>query len=184
MSSGTARSPSGMNDSIRDHWTARCECGEVELEATGAPIACVACCCDDCEEAGRRIEALTGACPVRSPRGGTDYVLFRRDRFRVTRGEERLSVIRLREGTPTRRFVASCCNTAMYLGFDRGPFWVTVHRARFGASAPPLESRVQTKFRAPDQPPVATDLPVHRGFPLGLAAKLVASWIPMLLGRR
>jgi hypothetical protein len=41
--------------------TASCRCGEVVLEATGAPIVHAACFCASCQEAGRRIEQLADA---------------------------------------------------------------------------------------------------------------------------
>ena len=41
---------------------ARCTCGNVEVEAVGAPILSVACYCDDCQKGSRQIEALPGLC--------------------------------------------------------------------------------------------------------------------------
>jgi hypothetical protein len=38
-----------------------CSCGQVECEATGAPIVTVACYCDDCQEGSRQIEELPNA---------------------------------------------------------------------------------------------------------------------------
>jgi len=41
--------------------TASCACGAARLEASGKPIIAVVCYCDDCQAAGKGIEALAGA---------------------------------------------------------------------------------------------------------------------------
>ena len=57
-----------------------CRCGAVEIIIEGAPILAAACHCDDCQEGGRRLEALPGAPKVLEPGEGTDYLLVRRVR--------------------------------------------------------------------------------------------------------
>jgi hypothetical protein len=51
--------------------TSSCVCGRVRCEAAGAPILSGVCYCDDCQEGGRRIEALPHAAPVLDADGGT-----------------------------------------------------------------------------------------------------------------
>src|SRR5262245_9068943 len=92
----------------------RCACGRVELEANGAPIASVVCYCDDCQDGGRRIEALPNARAVRDADGGTPYLLFRKDRIICTRGAELLHGYKLKDRSVTHRTVATCCNSGMY----------------------------------------------------------------------
>ncbi len=41
--------------------TSQCGCGRVRCESRGEPILSVVCYCLDCQEGGRRIEALPGA---------------------------------------------------------------------------------------------------------------------------
>ena len=65
---------------------ASCACGSVELQASGTPIVGVVCYCDDCQEGGRRIEALAKAGPVQDPDGGTAYLLYRKDRLECVKG--------------------------------------------------------------------------------------------------
>jgi hypothetical protein len=60
-----------MSEPPKNHTTAQCSCGSVELEIIGAPIISVVCYCDDCQEGARQIEALPNARPVRDPDGGT-----------------------------------------------------------------------------------------------------------------
>lgn len=54
-----------MASSSAHELTFSCTCGSVAFRVYGAPITCVACYCDDCQEAARRMEALPGAAPVR-----------------------------------------------------------------------------------------------------------------------
>jgi hypothetical protein len=160
--------------------TASCQCGQVELVATGKPIITAACYCDDCHAAARTLEALPGAPPVLERDGGTSYVMYRNDRIRLTKGRERLKPFKLKETAHTRRQVASCCNTPMYMDFDSGPHWVDLYRARVQGDAPPIEIRTCTKF-APAGTTFNDGIPspaMHTG---SFYWKLLAAWIPMLI---
>ena len=161
---------------------ARCACGKVEVEVRGVPIVSLVCCCDDCQAGGRLIEALPGASPVLDADGGSACVLYRKDRFRVLRGEGLLTGIKLRSDTATERVVATCCNSAMYMRFDSGPFWIPIYRARFGSDAPLLEMRVSTRF-APDPAAIPADVPQHRGIAPVFAWRLVMAFAGVLLRR-
>ena len=77
-----------MSEPPKNDTAARCSCGNVELEAIGAPITSVVCYCNDCQEGSRQIEALPNARLVRDPDGGTAYVLFRKDRVKCSRGAQ------------------------------------------------------------------------------------------------
>jgi hypothetical protein len=158
---------------------ARCSCGSVELEAVGAPIAGVVCYCDDCQEGARQIEALPDASSVRDPDGGTAYLLYRKDRVDCLRGAQLLQGYKVREKSVTNRVVATCCNSAMFLNFEKG-HWLSVYRARFRGDVPPLQMRIQTKFK-PENSKVPNDVPSYSTFPLMFVAKLVAARIAMLL---
>ena len=115
--------------------TLQCACGKVEIAAVGAPILTVACHCQDCWDGGRRIEALPEAPRIVDADGGTGYVLYRKDRISSVRGAELLQSHKLKAQSITNRVVASCCNSGLYVNFDRGPHWVSVYRARLGAAA-------------------------------------------------
>jgi hypothetical protein len=156
-----------------------CSCGKVEFEATGAPIAAVACYCDDCQEGSRRIEALPNAPPVRDEDGATEYLLYRRDRFKCSKGRELLQDCRLQEKSPTKRVVAGCCNSAMHLDFEKG-HWLSSYRSRFTGEAPPLEMRVQTRFM-PTYAEAQDNIPAYRGLPFQVISKLLLARIAMLL---
>ena len=156
-----------------------CSCGKVECEAIGSPILTVVCYCDDCQRGSRHIGTLPHAAPVLDADGGTAYVLYRKDRFECTKGRELLIDLRLKESSPTSRVVAGCCNSAMYLDFAKG-HWVCAYRARFQEPIPPIQMRIQTRFKPhPDRTPI--DIPTYRRFPPLFFAKLLFARIAMLL---
>lgn len=162
--------------------TASCSCGKATIALDGAHIYSAACHCDDCQAAARGLDALPSPEPAMDAFGGTHYVLHRKDRYTVLSGGELLSPWRLREDSPTRRMVAACCNSPMFLAFDNAQHWITVYRARLGADAPALQSRIAMKFAdpaggAPD------DVPAYRTFPIALVGRLLLSRARMLTGR-
>ena len=161
---------------------ARCACGSVEIEATGAPIVTTACHCDDCQEAARRIEVLPNAPRVQDRDGGTSFVLFRKDRVTVTKGATLLKAHKLKATSPTNRAVASCCNCAMVLNFDDSKHWVSMYRARFDSDMPPLEMRICTKYK-PNGATLPNDVPNYSGYPAKFMLKLVAASVAMLFRR-
>ena len=161
--------------------TARCACGSVELEAIGAPIMSVACYCESCQEGSRQIEALPNGRAVCGPDGGTAYVLYRKDRVEYPKGSRLLRGLKLREGSSTRRVVAGCCDSPMFLEFEKG-HWLTMYRAAFRGDLPSLERRVHTRSR-PAGVRLPNDVPNHRGYSLKFMGKLFGAWIAMLLRR-
>jgi hypothetical protein len=161
--------------------TARCACGSVELEAIGPPITSVACYCESCQEGSRRIEALPNGRAVCGPDGGTAYVLYRKDRVEYPKGSRSLRGLKLKEGSSTKRVVAACCDSPMFLEFEKG-HWLSIYRAALRGGLPPLEMRVHTKSR-PAGVHLPNDVPNHQGHSLKFMAKLFGAWIAMLLRR-
>jgi hypothetical protein len=161
---------------------AHCRCGAVEVGAWDQPIIVTACYCDDCQAAAQRLAASANMAPAASADGGTEFIVFRRDRIACTRGADRLQAIRLTDATRTRRMIAGCCATPMYLAFDDRRPWVSAFRARFGADAPPVEMRIRTRFRRSD--PKADDgLPNHPGYPPAMMLRILGAWPLMLFSR-
>ena len=165
--------------SVKQHksLTASCGCGAVVLEVAGAPIVHAACYCASCQEAGRRLEQLADAPPLLDADGGTDFILYRKDRVRCVQGGERLEAHRLKPESPTRRMVATCCNSAMFLDFTKG-HWLTVYRARLAESVPPLEMRVMTADRR-EGVVLPQDAPNYAAYPGKFMWKLLKSWASM-----
>src|SRR5258708_40149129 len=106
-----------VNRKQQIHLSEICRCGKVRLEAVGRPILTASCYCASCREAGSRFEQLASAPPVLNPDGGTDYVLYRKDRVQCVTGHEYLEEHRLKPDSPTRRVIATCCNSRLFLDF-------------------------------------------------------------------
>ncbi|WP_373353755.1 GFA family protein [Pseudoroseicyclus sp. CXY001] len=155
-----------------------CRCGEVVMEVTGQPIVSVECCCTSCRTAAGRLESLPGAPRLFAESGAVPYVLFRKDRVRMIRGEEHLRDFRLGPEAATRRVVAGCCGSPVYLEF-KGGHWLSVFGTLWPEGArPALEMRTMAK----DLPPGATlpeDVPNARTQPLGFMGRLLAAWVAM-----
>lgn len=157
--------------------TAACRCGQVAFQLTGPPILSVACYCKSCQEAGRRMEEMAGASPVLRADAGTDFVLQRRDRVRCARGGEHLEALRLSPTSTTRRWVTTCCRSAMALEF-KGGHWLSVFRDRLGKDAPPLEERTMTAER-PEGVELLGDIPSHPSRSGRFMWRLMKAWVEM-----
>jgi hypothetical protein len=165
-------------DVTSDHENAAtCRCGLVGLRLERPPIVHTACYCRSCQEAGQLIGELPDASPVLGLDGGTDYVLFRKDRVECVRGGEHLQELRLKPTSPTRRMVARCCNSAMYLDFTKG-HWLTVYRGRIAGPVAPLQMRVMTAEK-PEGVVLPGDVPQYPAHAGKLMGKLLAAWAAM-----
>jgi hypothetical protein len=102
-----------------------CRCGEVRLRASGAPIIVAACHCSSCRKAGAGFASLPGSARVVNADGGTEFILFRKDRISGVRGEALFRSYRSKPGAKTRRVLARCCDTPMFLEFAGG-HWLSV----------------------------------------------------------
>ncbi|MCG6114363.1 MAG: hypothetical protein MEQ84_04125 [Mesorhizobium sp.] len=124
---------------------AACQCEAVALEVSGQPILSAICHCDSCQTAGEQLEKRDGAPPVLGAHRGTSFMLVRKDRIGCLRGEEHLAEARLKPTSPTRRVVATCCNSPMFLEFTNG-HWLSLYMDRFDpADRAQPELRTMTK---------------------------------------
>ena len=160
---------------------ARCACGNVEVGAIGRPIVTVTCYCNSCQTAGRQIEQLPTAPKLLDTDGGTSCILYRRDRVTCSKGIEKLQDHKLKPDSPTRRVVASCCNSAMFLDFTKG-HWLSIYRARFPSDAHQIEMRVMTGNK-PESTTLADDVPNYKGHSGKFMWRLLAARLDMMLGR-
>lgn len=156
-----------------------CTCGKVKIRAFGEPIMHNICYCEDCQVGGRQIEALPGAAAVLDPDGGTDFLDYRKDRVDYGAVEPLLRAYKIKDDSPTIRVVATCCNTAMFLNFQKG-HWLSMYRHRFQGDVPPLQMRVCTKSKR-DDVELPNDVPNYAGHSLGFFVTMIGAWIPMLL---
>jgi hypothetical protein len=157
--------------------SAHCHCGKVELQIVGAPILRGICYCASCQEAGRRDRAVLGVDSIVAEDGGTDCVLYRKDRVRCVQGGDLFEERRLKPGSPTRRMYARCCNTAMFLDFTRG-HWLTVYRGRLPSDIPPATMRMMTAER-PGSMILPDDMDNYPGHSGKFMLKLLRAWMAM-----
>lgn len=166
-----------MVDQKEKSITASCRCGQVKLEITGSPILGGICYCKSCQEAGRQHQALPGADTILGTDGGTNYVLYRKDRLRCVEGGRNLQERRLKPVSPTRRMNARCCNTAMFLDFTGG-HWLTMYRSRLPDDTPPPVMRVMTAER-PQGVELPDDMANYAGHSGKFMLKLLRAWLAM-----
>jgi hypothetical protein len=155
-----------------------CACGQFRLTVQGDPITSVACHCDSCRAAGARLQRLPCARPLLDPLGGTRFVLYRKDRIRFTAGMDRLKAFRLSSDASTRRVLASCCNTPVFLEF-KGGHWLSLYGGLWPDNTlPPLEMRTMTGDLA-DASFLPADVPNFKRQSFSFFARLLNAWIAM-----
>lgn len=155
-----------------------CACGQVHLEAERAPIVSAECCCNSCREAGARLQTLPAAPPILETTGATRFVLYRKDRIRFLKGAEFLKEFRLMPEAKTRRVVATCCNTPVFLEF-KGGHWLSLYGCLWPeGTLPPLELRTMTGD-LPDASTLPDDVPNARNHTVSFFARLLGAWIAM-----
>jgi hypothetical protein len=120
---------------------------------------------------------MPGADPVVAEDGGTDYVLYRKDRVRCVQGGDLLEERRLKPSSPTRRMYARCCNTAMCVDFTKG-HWLSVYRGRLPKDIPPPIMRLMTAAR-PKGAALPDDMANYPGYSGKFMLKLLSAWIAM-----
>lgn len=155
-----------------------CGCGGTTLGVRGAPILCAECCCTSCRTAGAKLQGLPGAPQFLEPSGQTRFVLYRKDRVELLRSSAPLKELRLTPESPTRRVVATCCNTPVFLEFEKG-HWLSLYACLWPKERlPPLEMRTMTM----DLPPgveLPNDVPNGKRQPASFMFKLLGAWIAM-----
>jgi hypothetical protein len=157
--------------------SAPCRCGKVEIQIAGAPILRGICYCASCQEAGRRYQAVSSTDTVLAEDGGTDYVIYRKDRVRCVRGGDLLEERRLKPNSPTKRMYTRCCNTAMFLDVSKG-HWLTVYRGRLPDDMPPATIRMMTAER-PKGVVLPDDMANYPGRSGKFMLKLLGAWTAM-----
>jgi hypothetical protein len=165
-----------MNDE-QPRMKCSCRCGRVAATVTGKPIAHAICYCNDCRTAGLAFAQAKDAPPVVDGDGGTDLLLVRKDRVGRFSGGEVLREHRLTPDTKTRRVVATCCNTPMFLDVTNG-HWLSLYTGRLSGPVPPLDFRVMTAQQEP-KTPLADDVPNYATHSPRFLFKLLAAWIAM-----
>ncbi len=155
-----------------------CRCGQSAMVVSGQPITAAECHCTSCRKAAEIMEALPDAVSDRVETGGTQFVLVRKDRVAFTDGADHLRHFRLKSDSKTRRVLATCCNTPMFLEFADG-HWLSVYAARWPAGArPKMDLRTMTKDRVGGAP-LPDDMPNPKSHTAGFMLKLLGAWVAM-----
>lgn len=164
-----------------DPYIFRCNCGQVEIQATGEPITTIVCYCDDCQAGARHIESLPKAPKVLDGAGGTAIALYRTDRVQYIKGKELLKAHKNREGTATNRRYTTCCHTQMLADFDNWQPWISLYKHTATERFPELEMRIFTKF-SPSPDDIPNDVPVYKTFPKSFPFRMLKVFLSMKLG--
>lgn len=163
---------------MMDKQIVTCKCGHVKLQVDGSHIASVECLCDSCRKAGKTLSSLPGAGDILDGKGATRMVMHRKDRVQFLSGKELLREYRLSPEAATRRVVATCCNTAVFLDVKGGHWFSLYARLWPEGTLPPLELR--TMVGDLDDPSVVPeDVPNLKTHSLGFYWRLVSAWACM-----
>jgi hypothetical protein len=155
-----------------------CACEQVRLEVTGAPIVNAECCCNSCRAASVTLQNLPSAPPFLEPNGATRFVLYRKDRVRFASGASLLREFHLTPRSKTRRVIASCCNTPVFLELASG-HWLSLYGCLWPRGMlPALEMRTMT-MDLPGGTVLPDDVPNARRHSLSFVVKLLHAWIRM-----
>lgn len=131
-----------------------------------------------CQKAAGIFAALPRGANILTPHGTTPFVMQRKDRVTILRGEELLSEFRLSPTSTTRRVVAICCNTPMFLEFQAG-HWLSLYAAIWPeGQAPAPQMRTMTKD-LPDPASLPTDIVNAKTQNARFMWKLLTAWIVM-----
>lgn len=155
-----------------------CACGQVRLTVTGSPIATVECCCDSCRRAGVQLQSRPGAPEVLGPHGETLFVMHRKDRVSIDAGHSLLSALRPWTQGGSRRVLARCCNTPLFLEFSGG-HWLSLYGLLWPASARPAVEMRTMVGDLPDSSALPNDVPNLKTRSLCFYARLMKAWIAM-----
>ena len=155
-----------------------CTCSKVVLELSGDPMISAECHCDSCRAGSTTLQALAGSPTFMEPNGGTHYVLYRKDRVSFKQGSEYLEQFRLKGDSPSRRVLATCCNTPVFLEFEKA-HWLSLYACMWpDRSAPAAEERTMISDM-PDSSVLLDDIPNMKHQSLTFYRKLLGAWIMM-----
>ncbi|MEK1889448.1 MAG: DUF6151 family protein [Phyllobacterium sp.] len=161
-----------------NHMKIGCACGRTSLEVHGAPILVSECLCDSCRNAADRLAILPHAKNILTSYGATPSAEYRKDRVRVLSGAEHLREFRLSEGAGSRRVVATCCNTPMFLEM-KGAHWLSIYLHLWPDEArPSAEMRTMTGDLA-DISHLPDNIPNLKSHTVSFYAKLFWAWVAM-----
>lgn len=155
-----------------------CNCGKTAIEVIGAPFLVTECMCNSCRAAAARLAGLPQAENMLTPIGATVTAMYRKDRVRFTDDFDKLAEFRLTENAGTRRVVATCCNTPVFMEL-KGAHWLDIYLHLWpDTSRPKPQLRTMVSDLA-DASALPDDMPNLKKQSASFYAKLFAAWIAM-----
>lgn len=158
--------------------TIGCACGHTRLEVEGEPILVSECLCDSCRAAAARLAKLPGAKGILTEYAATPSAEYRKDRVRFVSGAETLREFRLSTDAGSRRVVATCCNTPVFLEM-KGAHWLSLYSHLWPENARPKATLRTMTGDLPDASSLPADIPNLKSHTVSFYAKLLTSWIAM-----
>jgi hypothetical protein len=155
-----------------------CTCGAVRIEVTGAPILVSECLCNSCRAAAARLAALPVAHSILTSYGATPAAEYRKDRIGFRAGTEHLREFRLKPAAGSRRVIAACCNTPLFLEM-KGGHWLSVYLHLWPEAYRPKPELRTMVGDLPDASQLPDDIPNLKSHTIGFYAKLLGAWIAM-----
>ncbi|AZO80454.1 hypothetical protein B5U98_11755 [Bosea sp. Tri-39] len=158
--------------------TIGCTCGHTRLEVEGAPILVSECLCDSCRAAAARLAKLPNARSILTAYDATPTAEYRKDRVKILSGAESLREFRLKPEAGSRRVVATCCNTPVFLEM-KGAHWLSLYSHLWPENARPKATLRTMTGDLPDASVLPADIPNLKSHTISFYAKLLTSWIAM-----
>ena len=155
-----------------------CTCGQTRLEVQGDPILVSECLCNSCRAAADRLATLPGARPILTAYRATPCAEYRKDRVRIVSGAEHLREFRLSADAGSRRIVASCCNTPVFLEM-KGAHWLSLYLHLWPDDARPRPELRTMTGDLPDASALPADIPNLKTHTVSFYMKLLGAWIAM-----
>lgn len=156
-----------------------CRCGQTRLSLAGNPIINPECLCNSCRQAGAYLQSRPKAPRLLDNKEATRFVVYRKDRVNCVSGADNLREYRLTPQSKTRRVVAACCNSPMFLEFTQG-HWLSLYGYLWPAdSLPPLDLRTMVGDLADAGRSLPDDVANNRSHSLRFFAALIGAWLKM-----
>lgn len=156
----------------------QCHCGKTRLELSGKPFLITECLCNSCRKAATYLQQQHQAPNFVTPLGATACAEYRKDRVKLSHGENYLTEFKLSADAGTRRILASCCNTPLFMEL-KGAHWLSIYLSLW-----PAHNRPQPQLRTmaadwPADSPLPEDIPNLHRHSLFFYAKLFCAWVAM-----
>lgn len=158
--------------------TINCACGHTRLEIEGSPILVSECLCDSCRAAAARLAKLPGGSDILTSYGATPSAEYRKDRVEIVSGAESLREFRLKPDAGSRRVVATCCNTPVFLEM-KGAHWLSLYSHLWPEGARPKATLRTMTGDLPDASSLPADIPNLKTHTVSFYIKLLGAWIAM-----